>query len=113
MPIYILDDVAGISSNELLGWLIGALVVLVGLAVSIITPIIKLNKTITKLDISVSNLAKSLERDESRIEQIEKTMQMHNEYLLIDKKRLDNHEERLKDLDRKTGIFDDDDRGLK
>lgn len=95
-----------ISDNSLMGWLIGALATLVGLAVAIVTPILKLNKTITKLDMSVQHLSDQLSRDEKKIEDIEKIIEKHSDYLLIDKKRLDNHESRLETIDHKIGYDD-------
>lgn len=101
---------AELNTNEMLGWLIGALTTLVGLAVAIMTPIIKLNRSITKLDVSVDNLANQLKRDETQLNKLQDEVAKHGDYLLIDKKRLDNHEMRLSELDKKHGYIDDDDR---
>ena len=92
------------DSNTFIGLFITSLAVIVGLAISIITPILKLNKTITKLNISVENLNAKLEKDEREIQLMHEKLEKHDEYLLIDKKRLDNHEVRLGKLDGNVGI---------
>lgn len=92
------------DSNTFIGLFITSLAVIVGLAISIITPILKLNKTLTKLNISVDNLNAKLEKDEREIQLMHEKLDKHDEYLLIDKKRLDNHEVRLEKLDGNVGI---------
>lgn len=98
------------DSNAIIGLVVGAIAAIVSLFLAIGVPIINLNKTITKLDSSVSHLTEQLDKDEVRIREIEDLIQKHATYLSIDKKRLDNHEERLSNLDGIVGLVDDEKR---
>lgn len=95
-----------VSSNEFMGMLITALAVLVGLAGAIIAPMLKLNKTLTKLNDHMDDLQKQLEEQQKKQIAVEKELSDHQDYLLLDKKRLDNHEARLHSIDEQPGYID-------
>lgn len=94
------------DNNTVVGLVISALVVLVGLFISLATPLLKLNKTITKLDISVDNLYQQIKKNEAKVNELEIVLKQHQNWLQTDKQRLDNHEERIKNLDHQVGYVD-------
>lgn len=99
------------NENEFLGALIGLLAVIAPLFIACVTPIIKLNKSIQKLNDSIDNLNKSDSKKEAVLDNVTKTLNNHSECLIIDKKRLDNLSRRMKKLDNEEGFLDDKNRG--
>lgn len=95
------------DSSTFLGMMITALVVIVGLFISLCTPIIKLNKTIQKLNDSIDRLNEEADKRDGKLEAITSSLHTHAMWLSIDKKRLDNQAERLKKIDNEVGIRDD------
>ena len=94
------------DSNLVIGLVVSALVVLVGLFISLATPLIKLNKTIQKLNDSIDRLEDNAKIRDIQLQKLHNEIDKHDKYLLIDKKRIDNHEERLNKLDNQIGIID-------
>ena len=94
------------DSNLVIGLVVSALVVLVGLFISLATPLIKLNKTIQKLNDSIDRLEDNAKVRDIQLQKLHNEIDKHDKYLLIDKKRIDNHEERLNKLDNQIGIID-------
>ena len=94
------------DSNLVIGLVVSALVVLVGLFISLATPLIKLNKTIQKLNDSIDRLEDNAKVRDIQLQKLHNEIDKHDKYLLIDKKRIDNHEERLNKLDNQIGITD-------
>lgn len=79
---------------EFIGMLILALVVVVGLIVSIVTPILRLNTNIVKLNDSITMLIKDDERQNRRIEQ-------HGKEIDDLKIKTAKHDVEIEDLKRK------------
>ena len=93
------------DNTVFMGLLIGALAIIIPLFISCVTPIIKLNKTIQKLDDSIDKLnIESSKRDE-KLTQLELNIAQHSQYLLMDKCRLDNQESRLHNIDHQEGYI--------
>lgn len=92
------------TNEVVIGLVVSALVVLVGLFISLATPLIKLNKTIQKLNDNIGTLENNARVRDEQLQKLHTEVDLHGRYLLIDKKRLDNHEERLHKLDNQTGI---------
>lgn len=95
------------DSNTFMGFLIAALVVLVGLASGlvalIIKPVINLNKTITKLDCTIKTLVDDnsetkhhFDKNDKKIDDLEKTSFKHEGELRV-------HDSRIQALERKRG----------
>ena len=93
------------DSNTFMGLLIAALVVLVGLASGlaalIIKPVINLNKTITKLDCTIKTLVDDnsetkhhFDKNDKKIDDLEKTTMYHEGELKI-------HDTRIKALEKR------------
>lgn len=99
------------DSNLVVGLVVSALVVLVGLFISLATPLIKLNKTIQKLNDSIDMLNKDAEARGRQLSELSTIVDKHNRWLLIDKKRLDNQSQRLHNLDGEVGFNDNEQRG--
>lgn len=100
------------DSNLVIGLVVSALVVLVGLFISLATPLIKLNKTIQRLSDQIDNIQEHLSERDKQIKLLHNEVDNHSRWLQTDKLRLDNHEARLEALDHKVG-YKDDERGLK
>lgn len=83
------------NDNEFLGLLIGALVVLIGFLSAIITPIIKLNKTITVLDQTLKNLNQDFNIQKGRITEHGREIDHLNEETIKQAVILENHEKRI------------------
>lgn len=98
------------NENEFLGALIGLLAVIVPLFIACVTPIIKLNKSIQKLNDAIDNLNRSDSKKEAVLDNVLKTLNDHSEWLAIDKKRLDNLSRRMKKIDNEEGFIDGKDR---
>lgn len=98
------------DSNLVIGLVVSALVVLVGLFISLATPLIKLNKTIQKLNDQIDNIEKHLSERDGQIRFLHNEVNDHARWLQTDKLRLDNHEARLEALDHKVGYKDDEKR---
>lgn len=98
------------DSNLVIGLVVSALVVLVGLFISLATPLIKLNKTIQKLNDQIDNIEKHLSERDGQIRLLHNEVDDHARWLQTDKLRLDNHEARLEALDHKVGYKDDEKR---
>ena len=98
------------SEATITGLVVSALVVLVGLFVSLGTPLIKLNKTIQKLNDSIDRLNQDADDRDTKIQELALITEKHSKWLLVDKKRLDNQSKRLTKLDGETGFDDSDER---
>ena len=98
------------DSSLAIGLVVSALVVLVGLFASLATPLIKLNKTIQKLNDQIDNVEKHLSERDGQIRLLHNEVDNHSRWLQNDKLRLDNHEARLEALDKKVGYKDDEKR---
>ena len=99
-----------IDSNLVIGLVVSALVVLVGLFISLATPLIKLNKTIQRLSDQIDNIQEHLSERDKQIKLLHNEVDDHSRWLQTDKLRLDNHEARLEALDHKVGYKDDEKR---
>ena len=86
------------------------LVVLVGLFISLATPLIKLNKTIQRLSDQIDNIQEHLSERDKQIKLLHNEVDDHSRWLQTDRLRLDNHEARLEALDHKVGYKDDEKR---
>lgn len=94
------------DQNLILGLVISALVVLVGLFISLATPLIKLNKTIQKLNDTIDTIQKEAEERANQLKLLHNEVDKHAQWLRTDKLRLDNQSARLKALDGQTGFID-------
>ena len=94
------------DQNLVLGLVISALVVLVGLFISLATPLIKLNKTIQKLNDTIETIQKEAEERANQLKLLHNEVDKHAQWLRTDKLRLDNQSARLKALDGQTGFID-------
>lgn len=101
------------DSSTIIGLIIGALAIIIPLFITCVTPLIKLNNAITKLNDSIKQLNQELDKTEINVDKIKEMLNAHNMWLVMDKKRLDNHEERLTSLDHKIGFNDNEDRSIK
>ena len=98
------------DSNLIIGLVVSALVVLVGLFISLATPLIKLNKTIQRLNDQIDHIQEHLSERDGQIRLLHNEVDDHSRWLQTDKLRLDNHEARLEALDHKVGYKDDEKR---
>lgn len=98
------------DSNLVIGLVVSALVVLVGLFASLATPLIKLNKTIQRLNDQIDHMQEHLSERDGQIRLLHNEVDDHARWLQTDKLRLDNHEARLKALDHKVGFRDNEKR---
>lgn len=94
------------DSNLVIGLVVSALVVLVGLFASLATPLIKLNKTIQRLNDQIDHMQEHLSERDGQIRLLHNEVDDHARWLQTDKLRLDNHEARLEALDHKVGFRD-------
>lgn len=88
------------DSNTVMGIVVACLATLIGLFITLATPIIKLNKTIQKLDDNLTHMKEELKSNSKEIEELEDKVHEHSQFLTADKLRLDNHEERLTVLEK-------------
>ena len=98
------------DSNLVIGLVVSALVVLVGLFASLATPLIKLNKTIQRLNDQIDHMQQHLSERDGQIRLLHNEVDDHARWLQTDKLRLDNHEARLEALDHKVGFRDNEKR---
>lgn len=77
---------------------VGVIIALVGFAIAIGTPVIKLNTSITKLIFHIDNLDQGLEKLEAKNHESHSRIWKHNEE---QDKELDNHEKRIIILEEK------------
>ena len=101
------------DSNLIIGLVISALSVLVGLFASLATPLIKLNRTIQKLNDQIDKIQEHIDERDRQIKLLHNEVDNHSRWLQTDKLRLDNHEARLEALDSKIGYRDDERRNRK
>lgn len=94
----------------ILGIVVSALVVLVGLFVSLATPLIKLNKTIQKLNDTIDRLELDAKERADQLRLLHNEVDKHAIWLRTDKQRLDNQGERLRKLDGQVGYVDNNSR---
>ena len=99
------------SEATFIGFMVSALVVLVGLFISLATPIIKLNKTIQRLNDTIDAIKADMEQRKEQLQKLHNELDKHSRWLLIDKKRLDNQSMRLSKLDGEVGFSDSESRG--
>ena len=98
------------DGNLAIGLVVSALVVLVGLFASLATPLVKLNRTIQRLNDQIDNVQDHLSERDGQIRLLHNEVDEHSRWLQTDKLRLDNHEARLEALDHKVGYKDDEKR---
>ena len=98
------------DSNLVIGLVVSALVVLVGLFISLATPLIKLNKTIQRLSDQIDSIQEHLSERDKQIKLLHNEVDDHSRWLQTDRLRLDNHEARLEALDHKVGYKDNEKR---
>lgn len=94
------------DSNLVIGLVVSALVVLVGLFISLATPLIKLNRTIQRLNDQIDRINEHLNERDEQIKLLHNEVDSHSKTLQIDKLILDNHEARLNAIDNKVGYRD-------
>lgn len=94
------------DNNLVVGLVVSALVVLVGLFVSLATPLIKLNKTIQRLNDTIDNIQKEAEERALQLKLLHNEVDKHGRWLQTDKQRLDNQGARLAKLDGQIGYVD-------
>ena len=76
----------------------GVIVALIGFAVSIVTPIIKLNTNITKLTVTLERMVKDVDNQRSSSHEAHRRLWAKNEE---QDKRIEDHEKRLSLVERK------------
>lgn len=94
----------------ILGIVVSALVVLVGLFISLATPLIKLNKTIQKLNDIIDRLELDAKERSEQLRLLHNEVDKHAVWLRTDKQRLDNQGKRLQKLDGQVGYVDNENR---
>lgn len=98
------------DENLVIGLVVSALVVLVGLFISLATPLIKLNKTIQRLNDNIDALEKDNKERSEQLRLLHNEVDKHERWLIKDKQRLDNHGVRLTAIDKQPGYVDDEKR---
>lgn len=98
------------DSNLVIGLVVSALVVLAGLFVSLATPLIKLNKTIQRLNDTIDSIQKEADERAEQLRLLHNEVDKHGRWLQIDKQRLDNQGTRLARLDGQVGYVDNEKR---
>lgn len=99
------------DQNLVIGLVITALTVIIGLFVTCATPIVKLNQSIQKLNDSIDRLNDEATKRDVQLTKINASLERHAQWLVIDKKRLDNQSRRLAKLDGEEGFIDNERRG--
>ena len=94
------------DQNTFLGLFIGALVILVPLFIACVTPLIKLNKSIQKLNDAIDILNESDAKKNHALDVVHDKLSIHAQYLVVDKKRLDNLSKRMHKIDNEEGFID-------
>lgn len=94
------------DQNTFIGLFIGALAILVPLFIACVTPLIKLNKSIQKLNDAIDILNESDSRKNKALDDVHEKISIHTQYLIIDKKRLDNLSKRMHKIDNEEGFTD-------
>lgn len=87
------------NESEFMGLLIGAIVVLIGLLTAVITPIIKLNTTLTKLEQTIKSINDDKAVQTKRITEHGKEIDKINEETIKQGMIIDNHENRISTLE--------------
>lgn len=98
------------DSNLVVGLVVSALAVLVGLFISLATPLIKLNRTIQKLNDMIDSMEKDSEERAEQFRLLHQEVDKHSRWLQTDKQRLDNQGARLQKLDGQVGYVDNEKR---
>ena len=98
------------DSNLVLGIVVSALAVLVGLFASLATPLIKLNKTIQKLNDQLDKIEERVQERDRQLVSLHNEVDKHTMWLMTDKLRLDNQSKRLQKIDGEVGVIDNDKR---
>lgn len=98
------------DSNLVLGIVVSALAVLVGLFASLATPLIKLNKTIQKLNDQLDKIEEHVQERDRQLVSLHNEVDKHTMWLKTDKLRLDNQSKRLQKIDGEVGVIDNDKR---
>lgn len=94
------------NEYEIIGLVVSALVVLVGLFAAIVPPIVKVNKTNQKLSDNIEKLNENIKAMNEQLRLLHNEVDDHSLWLRTDKQRLDNHEQRLHQLDGQVGFTD-------
>lgn len=94
------------DSNLVLGIVVSALAVLVGLFASLATPLIKLNKTIQKLNDQLDKIQEHVQERDRQLVLLHNEVDKHAVWLRTDKLRLDNQSKRLQKIDGEVGVID-------
>lgn len=87
------------SANEISWLVVGTLVVLIGMVTAIVTPMIKLTKTMTALEVTIQNLIKQFSEFENNNHNDHKRIWTKNEE---QDAALHNHETRISLLEHKN-----------
>lgn len=95
------------DQNTFIGLFVGALVILVPLFIACVTPLIKLNKSIQKLNDAIDILNASDSKKNKVLDEVNDKISVHSKCLIIDKKRLDNLSKRMHKIDNEEGFTDD------
>ena len=95
------------DQNTFIGLFVGALVILVPLFIACVTPLIKLNESIQKLNDAIDILNASDSRKNKVLDEVNDKISTHSKCLIIDKKRLDNLSKRMHKIDNEEGFTDD------
>lgn len=98
------------DSNLVIGLVVSALVVLVGLFISLATPLVNLNKTIQRLNDQIDKIEEHIIERDKQITNIQDEVNKHSRWLQTDKQRLDNQGLRLQKLDGQIGYVDNEKR---
>ncbi len=98
------------DSNLVIGLVVSALVVLVGLFISLATPLVNLNKTIQRLNDQIDKIEEHIIERDKQITNIQDEVNKHSKWLQTDKQRLDNQGLRLQKLDGQIGYVDNEKR---
>lgn len=98
------------DSNLVLGIVVSALTVLVGLFASLATPLIKLNKTIQRLNDQLDKIEERVQERDKQLVLLHDEVNKHSVWLKTDKLRLDNQSKRLQKIDGEVGVIDNDKR---
>jgi len=96
--------------NLVIGFVVSALVVLVGLFASLATPLIKLNRTIQRLNDIIDTIQKDADKTTQQLITLCNEVNKHSKWLQTDKQRLDNQGARLQKLDGQVGYVDNEKR---
>lgn len=94
------------DNNLIIGLVVNALVVLSGLFITLATPLIKLNKTIQRLNDNIDKIEENDKERQKQLQLLHNEVDKHTKWLRTDKERLDNQSMRLQKIDGEVGFID-------